>query len=144
MIRLELNPLTNEKTCYLGVLGLAPCHISQNHRSLWHINQQRYKHIERRYVSAGRALMSHPLGAVFVRWGTPREFYPLAYVLGFTTARREESPFGSHSGETQGIASLGRGNILHLYKCFTHTPGNAGGVKKRDIRNRLFGFLKRE
>ena len=29
-------------------------------------------------IDAGRALISHPLGAVFVRWGTPRDPHPPA------------------------------------------------------------------
>ena len=58
--------LTNDRKCCFVVLGLAPCHTGKNHRSLWYMNQQR-RNIMCRYVSAGRALMSHPLGAVFVR-----------------------------------------------------------------------------
>ena len=38
--------------------------------------------------------MSHPLGAVFVRWGTPRDPHPPAFL---------------------------KVEVLHLFRCYTHT-----------------------
>ena len=87
---------------------------------------------ECRYVSAGRALISRPLGAVFVRCGTPRE--PSSPCTRFKTLSldlKRERTEGKKKKE-----------VLHLFRCYTHTytrpepgqPWKARGRKKADTR----------